>query len=246
MSVGTQAARGKPARPAQRIFGIPLSLDPKILVGVLIAFAAGLFWFNSRNDDTETSATAARPQASVPATEAPGLTKPRSVVQRRRGRTHDDSGTLKLRPIDATRGDVDPVLRLDLLERLQSVKPATSSRNVFETAAAAPPPLPVPVRTVMPGPTISSPPVTPQYPPIVQPVANIPLKYYGFAKPFSSGEANRGFFLQGDDVLMAGVGDLLQQQYRVLQLTATTAKVEDTRVHLSQTLNVVPEAAEQQ
>src|SRR5581483_8268450 len=108
-----------------KIFGIRLGIDPKMLVIGLLAVAAATFWFNSRGDD-------ARPGASVIHTEqtnpvSNSITKGRGQADRRRGR--QERGTLRLRPVDATRGDIDPTLRLDFLDRLGKVQAPTSMRN---------------------------------------------------------------------------------------------------------------------
>jgi len=53
-------------------------------------------------------------------------------------RTAQPGGVLRIRPVDATRGDIDPTLRLDLLERLQKVPQAKVTRSLFELQAVAP------------------------------------------------------------------------------------------------------------
>jgi hypothetical protein len=70
---------------------------------------------------------------------------------------------------------------------------------------------------------------------------NIPLKYYGFAKPVGRGENNRAFFLDGDNILIASEGDVLKQKYLVVELTPTSARLEDTEVKKGKTLSLVPE-----
>jgi hypothetical protein len=75
---------------------------------------------------------------------------------------------------------------------------------------------------------------------------NIPLKYYGFMKPMEPGQANRGLFLDGDNVLVASEGQTLKQRYMVVELGPNTAKMEDTTVKQGQTLPVVPAALQQQ
>ncbi len=101
------------------------------------------------------------------------------------------------------------------------------------------------VRIIPVKPQIPSPPVIGSYPVASQMTVNIPFKYYGFAKPLNPGEANRGFFLEGDNIIAAVEGQLVQQRYLVVQLTPNTAKVEDTQVKMGQLLQVVPEAMEQ-
>lgn len=230
------------AAPA-KIFGIRLGIDPKILVGALIGVAALLFWYNSRGDEQPVSG--ASTHVAEPANVAsPIVAKGHVQSQRRRG-IHDDRGTLRLQPVDPTHGDIDPVLRLDLLDRLSKVAAPAGTRNLFESGPAQPqgmanlPNRIIPVKPPMP----MAPPIG-GYPAASQMTVNIPFKYYGFAKPQNPGEANRGFFLEGDNIIAAAEGQLVQQRYLVVQLTPNTAKLEDTQVKMGQTLHVVPEAME--
>src|SRR5437660_900431 len=99
-----------------RIFGIKLGVDPKIFVGGLLALTVLLFWYNTRSDDEETrSSGAPRAAAATPGT---SINRPRPVS---RLRGQNERATLRLRPVEGTRGDVDPTLRLDLLERVRAV-----------------------------------------------------------------------------------------------------------------------------
>ena len=77
------------------------------------------------------------------------------------------------------------------------------------------------------------------------PELNIPLKYYGFAKPIGAGGTNRGFFLDGDNILIASEGQLLKQKYLVVELTPISARVEDTEVKKGKALPLEPEAKDQ-
>ncbi len=219
-----------------RIFGIRLGIDPKILIGVLVAIAGLLYWYNTRSDD----------EASAPATThtesaAAPVAAPRHV-QPARNSVANDRGTLRVRAVDATRGDVDPTLRLDLLARLHSVEPFTSGRSLFESGPGAQ----AASLTKIPGPTIVPKPLPAGLQastPTAAPAFTIPLKYYGFVKPTAKGESSRGFFLDGDDVLVASEGELLKQRYLVVSLTPTSVRLEDVQLKQGQTLQVVPEAA---
>jgi hypothetical protein len=223
-----------------KIFGMRLGIDPKILVGALIALAALLFWFNSGGGQGSNTGTAshATPSSATPVTAA----KARTPLNRRRN-VRDNRGTLRIATVDATRGDIDPVLRLDFLERLSKIEAPTSIRNLFERgpatsmAATNLPTRIVPVKAKLP-------PAPPPAPPpvIAPPTANIPYKYYGFAKPTNVADGNRGFFMEGDNILVAVEGQLLQQRYLVVQLTPTTARVEDIQVKLGRNLALEPEA----
>lgn len=225
--------------PQTKIFGLSVGVNPKILVVGLVALAAILFWYNSRGDE-ETNAPAAsvRPTAATPPT-----TVPRARAANRRPVSRaNDRGTLRVEAIDATHGDIDPTLRLDLLQRLQSVAPIGNSRNLFEMGAAplaAQAPQPIAGPKIIPQP-LPAPGMTPGA--ITASDVNIPLKYYGFAKPVEAGETNRGFFLDGDNILVASDGDVLKQRYLVVELTQKNARLEDIQVKKGQTLPLVPEA----
>jgi hypothetical protein len=226
-----------------KIFGLRVGIDPKILVACLVGVAAVLFWYNSRGDEGRTgSAITVSHNTAEPAVSTPTpIAKKRLQGDRRRG-LKDDRGTLRLRAVDPTRGDVDPILRLDFLERLSRVEEPKAMRNLFETGPAVVggaegiPNRIIPVKA----PAMPQPAATAQVPPAM--TVNIPLKYYGFAKPVNPGEGSRGFFMDGDNVVVAVEGQLIQQRYLVVQLTPTTARMEDAQVKMQQTLQVVPEA----
>ncbi len=228
-----------------KIFGIRLGVDPKILVGVLVALAGLMFWYNSRGDDEpagSSSASHAATPAAVPAT----VETAKNRVQRRRS-SRDDRSTLRLRNIDPSHGDIDPELRLDLLQRLANVKAPSAMRNLFESGPATQAGGPfagMPNRVIATTKPVVLPPVQASYPVMPKIEANIPLKYYGFVKPVNSGDGNRGFFLDGDNILVATEGQLVQQRYMVVQLNPLSARLEDTQIKMGQTLPVVPEAIE--
>ena len=234
--------------PAQtKIFGIQLAIDPKWLVGGLIALAAVLFWFNSRSDEhPSTSSSATRTQATAANSAMP--LQSRTRTPRRPANSGAERGTLRIKAVDASTGQVDPTLRLYLLARLQSIEIAPAGRSLFEAGptpeqvAAAQHPIQgpiVPVNT----PPVNQAPAAPIEP--VTPVANIPLKFYGFVNPASKKETNRGLFLDGDNILVAAEGDLLDHKYLVVELTANSARMEDVQMKQGQTLPVVPEATQQ-
>lgn len=232
-----------------KIFGLRIPVDPKILFGGLAVLIALLFWYNSRGDEEPSTPTTARSEQSTPAVAVPART--RTPISRR-AMVANDRGVLRLRPIDPTKGDIDPTLRLDLLARLQRVEPVTAGRSLFESAAQAAAAIPVPAHPPIlpprprpfpgaqgaPGGPAGSGPVT----------ASIPLKYYGYEKPVvNPGDprtgnglsSNRGFFLDGDNVLVASEGELLKQRYLVVELTPNSARLEDTQIKQGQTLPVV-------
>jgi hypothetical protein len=124
------------------------------------------------------------------------------------------------------------------------VKFEPARRSVFEIGAVAPPQAEL-LAAMKNKPILPPKPVIPQYPQFSTPPVNIPLKYYGFVKPMEPGQANRGFFLDGDDVLMASEGQVLKQRYLVVELGPNAARLEDTYMKKGQSLPVMPAAVQQ-
>lgn len=224
------------AAAQSRIFGIKVGIDPKILAAGLLAIAVGLFWFNSRGDETGGAIVHPRSSAVSP------VVTPRRTPVARRQQAVNSHETLRLRPIDATRGDIDPTLRLDLLARVRSVPLETSMRNVFEEGAA--PMSPEQIKALHAPKIVPAalPPTQTQAPGPAAITANIPLKYYGFAQPAAHGQQNRGFFLEGDNVIVAIEGEVLDGRYLVVELTPQSARLEDTQLKQGQSLPVMAEA----
>ncbi|MGI8960356.1 MAG: hypothetical protein ACR2IV_11465 [Bryobacteraceae bacterium] len=227
-----------------KIFGIRVGLDPKVIVAVLIGVAALLFWYNSRGDEEGNApASGGHPAVTTTPSTVAGRVPAGSTAAARRGSRASDHGTLRVRAVDPTHGDVDPTLRLDYLARLQTIAPGSSARNLFQMGAA---PL-----TDQAGRPIAHPIITPKPlpPPVIRTPAaadiNIPLQYYGFAKPVGRGENNRAFFMDGDNILIASEGEVLKQKYLVVELTPTSARLEDTEVKKGKTLPLVPEVRDQ-
>jgi len=117
--------------------------------------------------------------------------------------------------------DLDPTLRLDVLEASRRVKYEAGGRNIFQMQAS---PMPTPIASVRP-----TPPPGPPTPAPTPPPPPIPLKFYGFAnKP---GEAKKIFLAEGDPqnsvVFIAKQGDIVDRRYRVLQISANSVQIED-------------------
>lgn len=226
-----------------KVGGMKLGAEPKkvaILVG-LLAVAGGMYFYNSQSGGVENVPVSQSHPAPAVVPPAASTSTARHTRTARRTNAGRDRGTLRIQHIDATNGDVDPTLRLDLLARLQSIQPLQSGRSLFEMGpepSAVNQPI-APVK-IVPRPVAAANAVHPAGP--VQPAFSIPLKFYGFDKPKSGAGANRGFFLDGDKILVASEGELLKQRYLVVELTPRSAKLEDTQLKKGQTLPLVPEA----
>lgn len=230
------------AKPETKIFGMRLGVDPKFLVIGLFVIVAVIAFLHLRGGSDETT-TANVPVAAAPAA-APSTTRP----VRRRLRSSQvalDRGTLRLRPVDASRGDIDPTLRLDMLIRLQNSPEATSTRSLFEVGEAMPTNQQIAKvnQTVIPRPLPAQAAANPGPTQPVTPTINVPLKFYGFVKTAHRADTGKGLFLNGDNIIVARPGDVVESHYKIVSLTPQQATVEDTNMHQQQTLNVIPEAA---
>jgi hypothetical protein len=216
------------------------------ILGVVLL---GSLYYNS--SDTPSSSGTAAPAAAVPPPPMAGTPDTDSNVPARvPGRANANA---EFRPVLHSKHkedqidpmSVDPSLRLDLLAKIQDEKPPAAERNLFQIGTEPPKPEdklkgPEPkilVAKTM-GPTPLPEPAKPAPPP---PPPPINVKYYGFASPTTSGH-KRGFFMDGDDILIKAEGDTLKGHYRVVRLNATSVVVEDTDSKRQQTLPMTEDA----
>ena len=124
-----------------------------------------------------------------------------------RPRSGKKSGIAPLRSLD-------PTLRYDWLKASEDTQYKGTGRNIFRAEVEIPKPI-VPVQTHPVA-------VIPQGPP---PPPPINLKFFGFAsKP---GQPKKIFLSQGEDVFIAGEGDIIDRRYRILHITPVSVEVED-------------------
>lgn len=114
---------------------------------------------------------------------------------------------------------LDPTLKLDLLATAEQTQYEGNGRNIF-VSQAEPVAIPNPVAAA----------VTDQkeveyVPPVVPPPPPIPLKFFGFAsKP---GEPKKIFLSQGEDVWVAGEGEIVNRRYKVIRISPTSVEMQD-------------------
>jgi hypothetical protein len=130
---------------------------------------------------------------------------------------HASAPVKKERPAQS----LDPTLHLKLLAVSEDIKYEGSGRNIFISQAD------------VFIPAVGSSPVTDKdkkadggyhlpSPPAVTP---IPLKYFGLSnKP---GEPKRVFLVKGDDVFIAGEGEIVDRRYKVVRITPTSVDIQD-------------------
>jgi hypothetical protein len=128
----------------------------------------------------------------------------------------------------------DPTLRLELVERLATVKIERVERSLFDFGAveAPKPKLPEPKIVVvkpakrMIGPEPPPPPAPPPAPPVKPPPPPITLKFYGNAMPVRGG-VRRVFCIQGEDIYVPGEGDVIMKRYKIVRINSNSVLVED-------------------
>lgn len=123
--------------------------------------------------------------------------------------------------------NLDPTLRLDLLAASEQTEYEGTGRNIFVSR---------PDEVVIQNPVSSgaldhgknggiagaSPIYAPQMPGAPPP---IPLKFYGFAS--TAGASKKIFLKSGDDVFVAGEGEIVDRRYKVIHITPTSVSIQD-------------------
>ena len=101
-----------------------------------------------------------------------------------------------------------------------------SGRNIFKSQPE-PPPIPKPQYSPVIAPKPTGPPPPPP----------ITLKFFGFAN--RPGEPKKIFLSQGDDVFIAGEGDIVDRRYKVKRIGPASVEIEDMLNNFSQTIPLV-------
>ena len=120
--------------------------------------------------------------------------------------------------------NLDPTLRLDLLAASEQTSYKGTGRNIFK-------PQPEPVIAKIPQ---EQKPILDYTVPKPPPPPPINMKFFGFAnKP---GEPKRVFLAQGDDVFIAGEGEIVNRRYRVVRISPASVEVEDVLTNHSENI----------
>lgn len=117
--------------------------------------------------------------------------------------------------------NLDPTLRLDLLASSEQTVYQGNNRNIFVSQAE---------EIVIPKPLAPGSPDAKKDggyagPPPIPPAPPIPLKFYGFAS--SPGEPKKIFLKQGEDVFVAGEGEIVNRRYKVIHISPTSVEIQD-------------------
>lgn len=116
---------------------------------------------------------------------------------------------------------LDPTLRLDLLAASEQTRYEGNGRNIFVSQAE-----PVVIPTPLGRPNTDKGPAVDAYRVPTPPApAPIPLKFFGFAN--KSGEAKRIFLSEGEDVFVAGEGEIVDRRYKVIRISPNSVEIQD-------------------
>ena len=190
-----------------------------IAAGILLPLSLGSLYLSLTPSSTPAAATPSRRQSALQA-----LTKSEPDGSRAQPGSAKKPRTL------TTAALLDPVVRVDLLVKLQAVKYEGTERNIFQFYTA-PPPAPIPVAA-------KDPVVGPQQPlpavPSPKPAApQIALKFYGLAT--APGVLPKKAFLQdGEDIFIAAEGELVKKRYKVVRINDNNVEMEDTQYNSTQ------------
>jgi hypothetical protein len=132
----------------------------------------------------------------------------------------------KFRPIAVE----NPALKLELLERLKKLQYEGSHRNIF--SSVAPPPA-----SAVPPPVIAPPPLTTPTGSSGPAPLVIPASLYGFVTDVQTGR-RQAFFVEGENVYIVGVGELLLGRYRLIRIGNSSVELEETATGRRATLTM--------
>jgi len=132
----------------------------------------------------------------------------------------------KFRPIAVE----NPALKLELLERLKKLQYQGSHRNIF--SSVAPPP-----ESAVPPPVIAPPPITAPGGPSGPAPLVVPATFYGFVTDAQTG-MRRAFFMEGENVYIIAVGEMLLGRYRLIQIGNSSVELEETSTGRRATLTM--------
>ncbi len=126
----------------------------------------------------------------------------------------------------------NPSLHLERLNQMRTLEYKGSQRNIFIAAPLPPPPSAAKKEAMKP--------IGPPLPPPLE----VPLTFFGMEINPRTGQ-RRAFFTKGDDVYIATVGQVLLNQFRVVQIGNNTVELEEISSGRNATLTMVPPVGNQ-
>jgi hypothetical protein len=124
---------------------------------------------------------------------------------------------------------LDPTLHPEVMAQAESIEYTGKGRNIFSMFSE-----PVIEQAKAPVRPQSIEPTAPTGPP---PPPPIDLKFFGYEK--NRGGTERAFLLHGDDVFIAGEGDVVDHHYKVVKIAPLSVQIEDIPYNNTQTLPLI-------
>ena len=131
----------------------------------------------------------------------------------------------------STSASLDPTLDESAMLRTESLIYSGTGRNIFSAIYTPPGEIPKNMPKARPGPV--KPPV-PTGPPPPPPPPPINLKFFGTA--IRANGLRQAFLLNGEDVYLASVGDIVARKYKIVSIGANSIQVEDLQNANTQSL----------
>ena len=198
-----------------------------LLLLVFVVFAYNTFFGGSPN-----------PAAMPTPVSAPVVKRSNSSATKSEGSSNRAKGGLGVAPgvaatmMASTSSSLDPTLDEAAMLRTESLVYSGSGRNIFSMTYTAPVEIPKNVPSARPGAAAAA--AVPMGPPPPPPPPPINLKYFGTA--VRANGQRQAFLLQGEDVYLASVGDIVARKYRIVTISPTTIQVQDLVYNDTQSL----------
>jgi hypothetical protein len=184
-----------------------------------VSVSLALTWFAHTLWQLETGPSTAPPPTATEATApAPATSQNRVGDETGRSAQHIESAT-----------SLDPTLHPEWMAKAENTSYAGTSRNIFSKDSLPPIQEAAIEKPIASARTTG--PVAPAGPP---PPPPIDLKFYGFARQQNGRKLV--FLMHGEDIFVAGPGDIVDGRYKVIRITDNSVVIEDLAYTNQQTL----------
>ena len=131
----------------------------------------------------------------------------------------------------STSSSLDPTLDESAMLRTEGLVYSGSGRNIFSATYVPDAGIPTHVPDPRQHPSVPTPPPAPTGPP---PPPAVDLKFFGTA--VRTNGVKQAFLLNGEDVYLASVGDIVARKYKIVSIGTSNIQVEDLQYKDTQTL----------
>jgi hypothetical protein len=180
--------------------------------------------------------SAAPPPSAAPATRSARTTNaaaPAPTAQTAANNARTSMPGVDAVKLASTSASLDPTLDETAMHRAENLVYSGTGRNIF-SLTYTPPPAPIP--TGVPKPRPKPMPARVPMPVGPPPPPPINLKFFGTAKRASG--PMQAFLLQGDNVYLASVGEIVAHKYKIIAINLNSIQVEDLQYNNTQTLQL--------